>query len=315
MALKNFKGYLLAAVAAAAYGTNPAFAVPLYEQGMNPNSVLLFRYLLGLPIIACIMKARNISFSLRKEEIWHVIILGVLMAVSSLALFESYKFMNSGIASTLLFVYPIMVAVLMIFIFHEKFKISVALCLLIMSDGLFLLMKPQGDTSLSLTGILLVMVSAGTYAIYIILVNVSKIVKTIPTTKLLFYVLLTGTLFYVCLIPLGFNMTLPAKSTGWLSLAALAIIPTVISLACTTRAIQLIGSTPTAIFGALEPVSAVILSVTVLGQPITTREIIGGSLIVIATTMVVADNSVDKIILHVRKMFPRRHLKQNNTIK
>ncbi|MBD5356485.1 MAG: EamA family transporter [Bacteroides sp.] len=313
MALKNFKGYLLAAIAAAAYGTNPAFALPLYEQGMNPNSVLLFRYLLGLPIIACILRIRNLSFRLQKEEILHVIILGVLMALSSLSLFESYKYMNSGIASTLLFVYPIMVAVLMIFLFHEKFKISVGLCLIIMSAGLFLLMKPQGDTSLSLTGILLVMVSAGTYAIYIILVNISKTVKTIPTTKLLFYVLLTGALFYVCLIPLGFSLTLPAKNSGWLSLLALAIIPTVISLACTTRAIQLIGSTPTAIFGALEPVSAVILSVTVLGQSITAVEIIGGVLIVIATTIVVADNSVDKIILHVRKMFPRPHKRNHNS--
>lgn len=306
MAFKNFKGYLLAAIAAAAYGTNPVFAIPLYEHGMNPNSVLLFRYLIGLPILACIMKARNISFAIRKEEILKVVILGFLMAISSLTLFESYKFMNSGIASTLLFVYPIMVAVLMIFLFHERFKISVGLCLIIMSFGLFLLMNPQGEESLSLIGILLVMVSAGTYAIYIIFVNVSKTIREIPTTKLLFYVLSAGTFFYVCLIPCGFELTLPEQNLDWLSLTALAIIPTVLSLACTTRAIQLIGSTPTAIFGALEPVSAVILSVAVLGQSLTTRDLLGGLFIIIATTIVVADNSVDRIILHVRKMFPKR---------
>ena len=306
MAFKNFKGYLLAAIAAAAYGTNPVFAIPLYEHGMNPNSVLLFRYLIGLPILACIMKARNISFAIRKEEILKVVILGFLMAIPSLTLCERYKFMTSGIASTLLFVYPIMVAVLMIFLFHERFKISVGLCLIIMSFGLFLLMNPQGEESLSLIGILLVMVSAGTYAIYIIFVNVSKTIREIPTTKLLFYVLSAGTFFYVCLIPCGFELTLPEQNLDWLSLTALAIIPTVLSLACTTRAIQLIGSTPTAIFGALEPVSAVILSVAVLGQSLTTRDLLGGLLIIIATTIVVADNSVDRIILHVRKKFPRR---------
>ncbi|MBP3535752.1 MAG: EamA family transporter, partial [Muribaculaceae bacterium] len=69
--------------------------------------------------------------------------------------------------------------------------------------------------------------------------------------------------------------------------------------------IQLIGSTPTAILGALEPVSAVILSVTILGQTLTTREIIGGMLILVSTTIVIADKSVDTLILHVRKMFPR----------
>ncbi|MBD5254650.1 MAG: DMT family transporter [Barnesiella sp.] len=305
MTFDNFRGYFLAGVAAAAYGTNPVFAIPLYEHGMNPNSVLLFRYLIGLPLLAMVMRVRNLSFSLGRDELPKVVLLGLLMAVSSLMLFESYQYMNSGIASTLLFVYPIMVAVMMIFFFHEKFKISVGVCLAIMSVGLSMLMNPQGSDTLSLTGVLFVMISAASYAVYIIMVNVSTTVRNIPTTKLLFYVLLSGTFFFVCMIPLGSELTLPAESADWCSLVALAIIPTVLSLACTTRAIQLIGSTPTAIFGALEPVSAVVLSVVVLGQTITVRDVVGGVLIVIATTIVVADNSVDRIILHVRKMFPR----------
>ena len=291
MNAKDIKGYTLAAVAAAAYGTNPAFAIPLYEQGMNPNTVLLFRYMMGIPLLAVIMALRGVGFRLAKYEIGPTAILGVLMAFSSLALFESYKYMNSGIASTLLFVYPIMVAVMMIFFFHEKFKFTVALCLVIMSGGLVLLMKPQGGQPLSPFGCILVMVSALTYALYIIFVNVSKAIKNIPTTKLLFYVLCWGCCVYLAM----------------LNLSALAIIPTVLSLACTTRAIQLVGSTPTAILGALEPVSAVILSVTVLGQAITPREILGGVLIVLATTIVIADQSVDRLILHVRKMFPKSH--------
>ncbi|MBD5363250.1 MAG: DMT family transporter [Bacteroides sp.] len=304
--LKKFRGYILAAVAAAAYGTNPAFAIPLYEQGMNPNSVLLFRYLLGLPIMALIMAVRGVSFRLTRDEAAPLALLGILMSLSSLALFESYKYMNSGIASTLLFVYPIMVAVMMIFFFHERFKPSLALCLAVMAGGLVLLMKPQGGESISLTGVLLVMISALTYALYIVFTNVSKIVRAVPTTKLLFYVLLWGSLLYIALIPVGFSFTMPANGAGWMGLAALAIIPTVLSLGCTTRAIQLIGSTPTAIFGALEPVSAIVLSVVVLGQSLTLRDVIGGLLIVIATGMVIADKPVDKLILRVRKMFPRR---------
>ncbi len=309
MTADHLKGYILAATAAAAYGTNPAFAIPLYEQGMNPSTVLLFRYTMGLPFLAVIMYIRGLTFRLSKEEIGPTAILGILMSLSSLTLFESYNYMNSGIASTLLFVYPIMVAVMMIFFFHEKFKLTVAVCLVIMSVGLILLMKPQGGQSLSSYGCLLVMISALTYALYIIFVNVSKVIKAIPTTKLLFYVLVWGCLVYVAMIPLGYDVILPAVPTGWLNLLALALIPTVLSLACTTRAIQLIGSTPTAIFGALEPVSAVILSITFLGQTITARDILGGVLIIVATTIVVADKSVDKLILHVRKMFPKLHHK------
>lgn len=301
----EIKGYALAALAAAAYGTNPAFAIPLYEQGMNPNSVLFFRYLFGIPLIALVMAARGVPFRLSREEIGPTAILGILMAFSSLALFESYKYINSGIASTLLFVYPVMVAVMMIFFFHEKMRMSVVLCLVIMSIGLVLLMKPQGEITLSPFGCLLVMVSALTYALYIIFVNVSKVIKAIPTSKLLFYVLACGSAVYLAMMPLGNELTMPTKESGWLNLTALAVIPTLLSLTCTTKAIQLIGSTPTAILGALEPVSAVLLSVTILGQSLTTRDIAGGILIIIATTIVIGDKSVDKLILHVRKLFPR----------
>ena len=306
MNVSRLKGYALAALAAAAYGTNPAFAIPLYDQEMNPNSVLLFRYVMGLPLLALLMAARGTGFRLPKGETGLTAVLGILMALSSLTLFESYRYMNSGVASTLLFVYPIMVAVMMIFFFHERFRAAVAICLVVMGAGLVMLMKPQGGESVSMLGVLLVMVSALTYALYIVMVNVSKRVRKIPTTKLLFHVLAWGCLVYVVMIPMGSELTLPAKGSGWLNLAALAIIPTVFSLACTTRAIQLIGSTPTAILGALEPLSAGVLSITVLGQDITGREIIGGVLIVVATLMVIADKSVDSFILHVRKMFPRK---------
>lgn len=306
MKFSDIKGYLLAALAAAAYGTNPAFAIPLYEQGMNPNSVLFFRYILGVPLLAAMLLFRGHNLTLNKHEHAAVGVLGILMAFSSLSLFESYKFINSGVASTLLFVYPILVALLMIFFFHEKFKYTVAICLLLMCSGLGLLMKTPSGETLNPYGCLLVMVSALTYALYIIIVNVSHVVRNIPTTKLLLYVLLWGCVVFLAMIPMGSPLSVPTKATGWLNLAALAIIPTVFSLACTTRAIQLIGSTPTAILGALEPVSAVILSVLVLGQTITTRDIWGGILIILATTLVIADKSVDKLILKVRKMFPRR---------
>ena len=302
----KFKGYILAAFAAAAYGTNPAFAIPLYEAGMNPNSVLLFRYCIGIPILAILMAARGLDFKLKRDESIPVFALGVLMALSSLTLFESYNHMNSGIASTLLFVYPVMVAVIMTFFFKESFKSSLVICFLFMGAGLMLLMRPDGNEGINAYGFLLVMVSALTYAIYIVLVNGSKAVSKIPTTKLLFYVLIFGSSVFLFKIAIGTELTLPTVHSGWYNLVALAIIPTVLSLACTSAAIHIIGSTPTAIFGALEPVTAVVLSVVFLGQPITAQEIVGGLLIVIATTIVVTGNSVDKFILRVRKMFPRK---------
>lgn len=303
----KLKGYLLAALAAAAYGTNPAFAVPLYADGMNPNSVLLFRYILGMPLLALLIVRRGHSLRLGKGETGPVALLGMLMALSSLGLFESYKYINAGIASTLLFVYPIMVAVMMIFFFREKFKITTAICLSLMGVGLVLLTRPEAGGVISPYGVLLVMLSSLTYALYIVIVNVNRHIRAIPTTKLLFYLLGWGSLLFVAMIPAGSPLTVPPGGSAWLNLIALAVIPTVISLACTTVAIQTIGSTPTAIFGALEPVTAVVLSVVFLGQSLTAREVGGGVLIVLATTLVIAGSPVEKAILHVRKMFPRRH--------
>ena len=170
-----------------------------------------------------------------------------------------------------------------------------------------LLMRPDSNNGINTYGFLLVMVSALTYALYIVLVNVSKAISKIPTTKLLFYVLIFGSSVFIFKIASGTDLKLPLLPSGCYNLLALAIIPTVLSLACTSAAIHIIGSTPTAIFGALEPVTAVFLSVVFLGQPITGMEILGGLLIVTATLTVITGNSVDGAILHVRKMFPRRN--------
>ena len=300
----KLKGYILAAIAAATYGTNPAFAVPLYEQGMNPASVLLFRYLFCLPILALMALGRGRSLSIRKNEIWPLAISGILMGISSITLFAAYNYMNSGIASTLLFIYPVMVAVIMSVFYHEPFRATTGLCLVVMGAGLIMLMHTGPGVSLSLTGCLLVFLSSITYAIYLVMTNISKVIKSVPTLKLLFYQFLFGSIVFLCALAAGQPLTLPSQSWGWINLLALAMLPSVVSLGCTTLAIHRIGSTATAIFGALEPLTAVILSIVILGQTMTPREAAGGVLILIATTLIVVSDPVDKAILRVRKLFP-----------
>lgn len=114
------KGYLLGAVAAATYGMNPLFALPLYKAGMDPDSVLFFRYLFAIPLLGTMLKARGRDFKLHRREIVPLVLLGLLVALSSLSLFLSYNYMDAGIASTLLFVYPIFVALIMAFGFREN---------------------------------------------------------------------------------------------------------------------------------------------------------------------------------------------------
>ena len=106
------RGYLLGAIAAASYGLNPLFALPLYEAGVGVDSVLFYRYLLAVVMMGALMLVRRQSFALARRDILPLVVLGLLFSFSSLLLFQSYKYMDAGIASTILFLYPVVVAVL-----------------------------------------------------------------------------------------------------------------------------------------------------------------------------------------------------------
>lgn len=76
------KGYFLGAIAAATYGTNPLFALPLYKDGMDPDSVLFFRYLFAIPILGMMIKGRGRSFKIEHKAAVPLIVMGLLVAFS-----------------------------------------------------------------------------------------------------------------------------------------------------------------------------------------------------------------------------------------
>lgn len=298
------KGYILGTIAAATYGMNPLFALPLYKAGMNPESVLFFRYMLAIPILAVMIKARGRSFKINRKETTTLIVMGLLVAISSLTLFQSYNYMEAGIASTILFVYPIMVALIMSLVFKEKLTMMTGLCLLLALGGISMLYKGGDGTTLSLTGTLLALASALTYAIYIVGIN-QTVLKSTATLTVTFYVLVFGVTLFIIRLLTGTALTTPDKWYLWLNVLALSVFPTAISFLCTTSAIQYIGSTPTAILGALEPVTAIIFGITIFGERMTLRESIGIVMILIAVTLVIAGGSISIHLLRFRKMFPR----------
>lgn len=307
----KIKGYVLGAIAAATYGMNPLFALPLYKAGMNPDSVLFFRYLFAIPVLAIMIKARGRNFKLNSKEIIPLIIMGLLVSFSSLALFLSYNYMEAGIASTLLFVYPILVALIMAFVFKEKLTLQTVFCILLALGGIGLLYKSGDGTTLSLTGILLVMASALSYAIYIVGAN-RPLLKNIATLKLTFYVLLFGMTLFLVRVDFGRSLLVVHDWYLWGNLIALAIFPTAISFLCTTLAVQYIGSTPTAILGALEPLTAVFFGVTVFGESLTLRLCCGIIMIILAVTLIIAGSNVTSHLVRFRKLFPRLPLKKKN---
>lgn len=289
---KTIRGSICGVVAAISYGTNPLGALNLYAEGMNPNSVMFYRYGLAVVILALIMLFRRKSFAVSWHEFRILAALGLLMAASSLTLYSSFNFMDAGIASTLLFVYPVMVAVMMAALFKEKVTTVTALSIMLALGGIALLYHGGDGAVLSTVGVILVMISSLTYAVYIIIVNKSSL--RLSSVKLTFYVLLVGTLFIVAYSFVGENTQIEPLTTPSMLIYALvlALFPTVISLILMVIAVHDVGSTPTAVMGALEPITAVCIGVLVFGEQFTMRLATGILLILTAVILIIVGKSL-----------------------
>ncbi len=282
-------GYVAGILAAAFYGLNPLFALPLYADGMDAWSVLLFRYLLSVPMLGIMLYRQGVSLSISRSEAASLLGLGMLMAGSSVLLYLAYNHMDAGIASTILFVYPILTALLMAIIYGERMHWTVGACLALASLGIAILSGGGGKQSahVSLVGVVMVLLSALAYALYLIYIN-RGCLRGMPSTKITFYVLAMGCLMLIAGVCTQGHLSMPQGWHWGYSLGS-ALFPTALSLALTGVAIQHIGSTETAILGALEPITAVAVGVTVFSEQITPQSALGILLIVVAVTIVIAE--------------------------
>jgi len=232
------------------------------------------------------------SFRISGSELKTLGSLGLLFAASSITYYQSFRFMDAGIASTILFVYPVMVAVIMAAFFREKVTASTVTAIILALAGIGLLYRGDGGVSLSATGVLLVMISSLTYAVYIVVVNQSSI--RMSSLKLTFYALL------ICMLSLlaysstspDLHLMLPPSPRAWFFACWLGLVPTVLSLVFMTIAVHEVGATPTAIMGALEPLTAVAIGAMVFGESLTVRLVIGIVLILSAVLLIVLGKNV-----------------------
>ena len=287
-------GTICGILAAVCYGTNPLGALKLYAQGMQTSSVLFYRFGLAWVILAVVMLIRALPRKGRRVETLRVTrkefgvlsALGVLFIFSSLTLYLSFHVMDAGVASNILFTYPVMPAAIMALFFHEKTNWITISSIVLSFIGVALLYWGDGTTKLPIGGVVLVLISALTYAVYIIVVNRSQL--KMSSFKINFYVLFycaLGMLVYSFLA--GEPLTLPQNATSWFYVGWLAVVPAIMALTLMVYAAKLVGSTATAILGALEPLTAVLIGVFVFGEDFSLNLLIGIILILVAVTMIV----------------------------
>lgn len=293
----NTKGILNGIIASTSYGMNPLFGLPLYAIGIGVNSVLFYRYFLAVIVYFIWLKFfKKASLKISRQEIIPLFFLGIFFSLSSLTLFEAFHYIEAGIACTILFIYPVMVAIIMSIFFKEKVTKTVIFAILLTSIGIILLYKGKPDTALSIKGILIVLTSALLYALYIVGVKNIKPVKAMNSARLSFYVMLFGLIVYIVNLKFCTTLQMLPNLKAWLFAIGLALFPTIISLETITIAIQLIGSTNTAILGALEPLTAIFFGIMFFHEQLTLRISIGIILILFGVFLIISRKmKVDKI--------------------
>ena len=283
----KIKGYIAGIVAAIAYGTNPLGALFLYQEGFNPPSVIFYRFTFAVIILAVILLVQKVPFKITKYEFKVLLSLGMLFAASALSLYTSFKHLDSGVASTILFAYPVMVAVIMAVFFKEKASMMMILSIILSIIGILLLYQGDGEAKMSLWGVILVLISSLTYAVYIVVVNRTQI--SMPPFKMTFYIMAFAAVviaLYSFCVPGSRIMAIPSwTALGWICMVA--IVPTIIAMTMLNIGILHAGSTPTAILGALEPVTAVCISVLVFDGLFTVRLVCGIALILAAVLLII----------------------------
>ena len=253
---------------------------------MQTNSVLFYRFGLAWIIIAVVMFFRKESVKVTRQEFRTLTGLGLLFIISSLTLYLSFHYMAAGVASTILFTYPVMTAVIMAVFFHERITWGTVLALVLSGAGVALLYWSDSAGTLSTLGVVLVLASALSYALYIILVNRGNL--QMSSFKINFYVLLYCALgMVVYSLIAGLPLTLPQNATSWFYVGWLAVVPAIFALVLMVYAAKYVGSTPTAILGALEPLTAVLIGIFVFNEPFTVNLAIGIVLILGAVMVIV----------------------------
>ena len=310
--MKSIKGLIMAILSSATFGLIPLFSIPLMENEnksleLDLDNVCFYRFLfsallMGVIVFISFARKQKDNFSIKKtlsdafgitaKQFLLLLLISVFYASTSIFLTASYTIgeIPSGIATTMHFLYPVFVTAVMILFFGEKLTVFKALAVVLAFGGVFFLSGASfsGGFALNPLGLLFVLITIFTYGSYIIGVNNIKAIASLNGMKLTFYVLaFSCMLFMLNLTVKGGEFASLVTFHQWWNILALAFIPTLISDLTLVYAIQIIGSTTTAILGCMEPLTAVLVGIAVFGEKLNLNQGIGMILVFVAVYLVI----------------------------
>ena len=281
-------GYPAGIITGITYGLNPLFAKPLMNAGASTEAILFFRYGIAVILLGAylLLKKENFRITLRQAGV--LFSLGLLYTASSAFLFEAYKYIASGLATTLVFLFPAMVAIIMVFL---KVVPSWPVWLSIAATfaGVMIMTGGAGTEKVDSLGVWFSIASAFVYALFIVIINRSKAISSIPNSLLTFYALLTGTLFFIARCSLSGAELMAGLDGGsaWCNLIGLAVLPTIVSTASLAVATRNIGATKASVLGVFEPITAILVGTAVFGESLTPNIITGILISIVAVIFMI----------------------------
>ena len=286
--MNRIKGILYAAVSSSTFGLAPFFSLTLLLAGFSAFEVLSYRWGVATIALTLFGWCSGYSFRLEKKDFLVVLLLSLLRAVTSFSLLIAYQNIATGVASTIHFMYPLAVSLVMMYFFQEKKSLWVMFAVFMSLLGAALLSSGEleaknGDT---IVGLVAACVSVFSYAGYIVGVRMTRAVR-INSTVLTCYVMGLGTVLYFIGALTTSGLQLVADGYTWLIILGLALPATAISNITLVRAIKYAGPTLTSILGAMEPLTAVVIGVFVFKELFTLNSAIGIILILLAVSVVI----------------------------
>lgn len=277
-------GYLFVIVSAVIYGCMPLMATHIYADGVNPLTLVFLRNALALPVLAAVAFCQQKTLKVPLSTLAPISILSLFgCCVTPVLLFSSYRFIPSGTATVLHFIYPCLVVVMGVVFFRKKVPFGTLLSLILCLVGIGLFYKPGG--AIHWGGIGLALASGLTFATYVVLLSRYKS-KQVTGFLFTFYIALASSViaFLACVIT-G-NLALPQSGKGWGLCLLFAIGVTVGAVVLFQQGTFRIGGERASILSTLEPITSVVVGVWLLGETIGLQDYLGAALVVAASVLI-----------------------------
>ena len=286
---QKFTGYTVAILSGMLFGLNPFLRLVARNAGMSASGVMLVSMLMGSLVSFVIYWVRRETIP-AKCALKLVLVGAIGAGLTGYFLLSSYAYISSGSTQVIHFLYPTFICLANVILFGRRFTLAKALAIILSITGVYLI--SDFSTVSSIKGVLLALLSALTFASYSLLLDMDQDISGLPAMVKLPFLLLGGAAvsFVICLFSGNLKMLPASLNTvsllGCFGSSMLVLFATLFF----AMGIRMIGSSPTGFCSLFEPITSVIVGITLRAEPVTARILLGMVLALSAVVVIISED-------------------------